>query len=47
MRIEDIFLFEIDIIWYYELSNWFIDHEIYSYQNDIQDDIIKEYWNKF
>ena len=46
MKIEDIFLSEIDIIWYHELSNRFVDHEIYSYRNDIQDDMIEEYWDK-
>ena len=47
MRVEDVFLSEIDIIWHHELSNRFIDHEIYSCWNDVLDDMIEEYWDKF
>ena len=47
MRIENVFLFEIDIVWYHELSNRFVDYEIYSYRNDVLNDMIEEYWDKF
>jgi hypothetical protein len=35
MGIEDVFLSKIDIIWHHELSDRFVDHGIYSYQNDV------------
>ena len=47
MKIENVFLSEIDIIWYHELSNRFVDHEIYSYWSDVQDDMIEKCWDKF
>ena len=47
MKVENVFLSEIDIIWYYKLSNRFIDYEIYLCQSNIQDNMIEEYWNKF
>ena len=46
MQVESVFLSEIDIIWYHELSDRFVDHEIYSYWNDVQGDMIEECWDK-
>ena len=42
MRVIDVFLFEVDIVWHHELSDRFVDHGIYSCRSDVLDDMIGE-----
>ena len=42
MGVEDVFLFEIDIVWHHELSDRFVDRGICSCRSDVPDDMIEE-----